>query len=70
MNQTKNLSTSSRCATIIWAVALALIICSASAGKFVAAAAIPVNFCESKKKERLRFMRRCHSAMSIIPPAP
>ena len=61
MNQKKNLSTSSRCATFIWAVALALIICAASAGKVSAAAADSLDqlYEKAKRKERLRFMRRC-----------
>ena len=52
MNQRKNLSTSSRCATFIWAVALALIICAASAGKVAAAAADSLDqLYEKAKKE-------------------
>ena len=72
MNQKKNLSTSSRCATFIWAIALALIICAASAGKVAAAAADSLDqlYEKAKRKERLRFMRRCRlQAMSVIPPA-
>jgi iron(III) transport system substrate-binding protein len=72
MNQKKNLSTSSRCATFIWAVALALIICAASAGKVAAAAADSLDqlYEKAKKEGKITlYAPLSPQAMSVIPPA-
>ena len=72
MNQKKNLSTSSRCATFIWAVALALIICAASAGKVSAAAADSLDqlYEKAKKEGKITlYAPLSPQAMSVIPPA-
>ena len=72
MNQKKNLSTSSRCATFKWAVALALIICAASAGKVSAAAADSLDqvYEKAKKEGKITlYAPLSPQAMSVIPPA-
>ena len=72
MNQKKNLSTSSRCATFVWAIALALIICAASAGKVAAAAADSLDqlYEKAKKEGKITlYAPLSPQAMSVIPPA-
>ena len=72
MNQKKNLSTSSRCATFVWAVALALIICAVSAGKVAAAAADSLDqlYEKAKKEGKITlYAPLSPQAMSVIPPA-
>ena len=61
MNQKKHLSSSIRSATFIGAIALALIICVLLPERFSRLQQIPsINFTrKQKRKERLRFMRRC-----------
>ena len=72
MNQKKNLSTSSRSATFIWAIALALIICGTSAGKVFAAAADSLDqlYEKAKKEGKITlYAPLSPQAMSVIPPA-
>ena len=72
MNQKKNLSTSSRSVTFIWAVALALIICTASAGKVSAAAADSLDqlYEKAKKEGKITlYAPLSPQTMSVIPPA-
>src|SRR4249920_400257 len=72
MNQKKNLATSSRCATFIWAVALALIICAASAGKVSAAAADSLDqlYEKAKKEGKITlYAPLSPQTMSVVPPA-
>ena len=72
MNQNKNLSSSIGYATLMWAVALVLIICAASAGNAFAAAADSLDqlYEKAKKEGRITlYAPLSPQAMSVIPPA-
>jgi iron(III) transport system substrate-binding protein len=72
MNQKINLSSSIGSATVRWAVALALIVCGASAGKVFAAAADSLDqlYEKAKKEGKITlYAPLSPNAMSVIPPA-
>lgn len=72
MNQKKNLSSSIGFATVLLVIALAIMICGASAGKLFAAAAESLDqlYEKAKKEGKITlYAPLSPSAMSVIPPA-
>ena len=72
MNQKRNLSSSIGSATFIWAIALALIVCGASAGKVSAAAADSLDqlYEKAKKEGKITlYAPLSPNTMSVVPPA-
>ena len=72
MNQKKNLSSSIGFATVLLIIALAIMICGASAGKLFAAAADSLDqlYEKAKKEGKITlYAPLSPSAMSVIPPA-